>query len=72
MWNSHCDTQHPVRADRGTGDGAMRLTEWQHLDRGLAVDETHRRHSRATETGLHGMGNGGRDSTPRGDLNRLE
>ena len=25
VWNSHCNTQHPVRASRGAGDGATRL-----------------------------------------------
>ena len=61
MWDSHCDTQHPVGAGRGTGDGATRLTEGEHRDRGPAGDETHQGNSHATDLGLHGMCNGGRE-----------
>ena len=45
MWNFHYDTQNPVGAGRGTGDGATPLTEGQHQDRGTSGDETHRGHS---------------------------
>ena len=72
MCNSHCDTQHPVRAGRGTGDGATRLAAGQHQDQSPAGDETHQGNSHATELGLHGMGDGGRESTPGGDCHRLE
>ena len=65
-------TKHMVRTGRGIGDGAMRLKVGQHQDQGTAGYETHRRHSHATELGLHGMGDGGRESTPRGDCHRLE
>ena len=34
MWNSNCDTQHPVGAGRGTGDGATRLTALRALRKG--------------------------------------
>ena len=72
MWNSHRNTQHSVGASKGTGDSATRLTAGQHWDRGPAGDKTHRRHSHATEIGLHGMGDRGRESTLRGDQHRLE
>ena len=72
MWNSHRNTQHPVRAIRGAVDGATRLTTGQHRDRGPAGDETHQRHSHLTELRLHGMGDGGRESTRRGNHHCLE
>ena len=72
MWNSHCNTQHPVGEGRGTGDGATRLMEGQHWDQGPAGDKTHWRHSHVTEIGLHGMGDGVRESTLRGDRHSLE
>ena len=56
MWSSHRDTQHPVGASRGTGDGNTRLTAGQHRYRGPAGDKTHWRHSHMTELVLHGMG----------------
>ena len=65
-------TKHMVRTGRGIGDGAMRLKVGQHQDQGTAGYETHRRHSHATEIGLHGMGNGCRESITRGYRHRLE
>ena len=72
MWNLHHATQHLVGESRGTGDDAMRLMADQYWDWGPAGDATHQRHSHATELGLHGMGYGGRELTPRGDCHCLE
>ena len=66
MRNSHYDTKHPVGAGRGTVDSATRLKAGQYRDQGLAGDGTHCGHSHATDLRLHGMGNGGRESTPGG------
>ena len=44
----------------------MRLTAGQHWDWGPAGDKTHGRNSHTTELGLHGMVNGGRETTLRG------
>ena len=41
MWDSHCDTQHPVGVGRGTADCATRLMIGQHRDRCPTGDETH-------------------------------
>ena len=71
-WNSHRDTQHPVRANRGTGDGATRLTSGQHWDRGPAGDETQRMHSQATDLASNGMGDRAKESTPSMNRHRLE
>ena len=62
----HCNTQHQVRAGRGAGDGATRLTARKHWDWGLAGDKTHRRHPHVTEYRLQGMGDGGGEPTPGG------
>ena len=72
MCNSHHDTKHPVKASRGTRDCATGLTAGKYHDQVPTGDETQRRHYHATELGLHGMGYGGRESTPRGDRHRLE
>ena len=72
MWNLYRNTQHPVGASKRTVDGARRLTAGQHRDRGPAGDETHRRHSHATELGLHGMCDGGRELTLRRDSHLME
>ena len=71
-WNSHCGTQHPVGAVKGTGDGDMRLTAGKHRDWGPVGYKTHQRYSHVKDLGLHCMGNGGRESTPRGDCRFLE
>ena len=72
MWNSYCDTQHPVGASRGAGDHNTCLTAGQHQDRSPAGNETHRRHSHATELGLHGIGDRDKDPTPRGVFHCME
>ena len=72
VWNSHRDTQHPFGRRKRVGDGATRFTEGQHRYWGPARDKNHRIHSHATYIGLHGMSDGGRESTPRGDHHRLE
>ena len=51
---------------------ATRLTTRQSQDWGPAGDKTCQSHSHATELGLHGIGNKGRESKLRRDCHRLE
>ena len=59
-------------AGRGAGDGDMRLTAGQHRDQVPTGDGTQQGNSHVTELGIHGMYHRGRESTPGGDLHRLE